>query len=754
MKRSRNRQSVGTIALVVFALVAFVAHSIQAQELKIDTRPLTAQESADNGNIQKANGTQVVGLGQPVYLDLLVEAGTVVTQVVWTLNDVVNIDGISIPSSATIDDSPLPASLPTYDSIDRVNFDIADRKIIVPDVKASYLISAQAFTTNGVLEAELEVVGSVFIGADLGCLICHVDKETGFQGTLHYVAYKEAITGVSTDHFQERCIACHVTGYDDAPAAVNGGWDDVAADVGYVFPTNFVESNWTDMNPLLQNKSAIGCEVCHGPGQNHQRSLAMPNMADLIGISMSAGTCGQCHDKPGHHVKNFEWGNSLHGQTTVDRTGSCRDCHTAAGFVDANDPSDPNLLDGTIKPVRATFKEGITCAACHDPHAAGGQIHQLRDIQSVEFGNGEVITEGGAGLVCMSCHKGRRDAIPYVEDKKEDGSYQNGATGHFGPHHGPQGDMLAGVNAIEYGRDMPSSKHLTVVEESCATCHMQEVPDGLPDDAAGKVGGHSFMLAFNSTNGPIHLVEACSSCHGEIEDFDFGGEDYNLNGLVEGVQSEIKSLWYELGTLLPPVGSTNVVQSNSSFNTDQLRRALFNWEFIVEDGSWGVHNPKYAAAILRSSIDDLKGGIDIDKDGLVDSWEIEHFGDLTSQSGSDDYDGDGLTNAQEQNLGTWPTLVDTDGDGISDLVEVQAGSDPLDINSVPTSDMLIMDAVEVGYLPKATGTVVQFKVNDTLTGGGWQDLGPAQTNTGAWVFQLDSLRGSDSNTFYRATETE
>ena len=364
MKRSRNRQSVGTIALVAFALVALGVQWVQAQHVWIDTRPLTAQESADNGDIQKANGTQVVGLGQPVYLDLLIPKvlidgdlsdsdpakwiyPTEVTQVSWTLDAVVTIDGDPIlDSTAVITNSPLPESLPTYDSIDRDNTYVLDRAMIVPDKKGTYQISLVVTgVSNGVpttMTANLDVVGSVFIGADFGCTVCHDQKKDAFAGTLHYVAFKEAITGVSTDHFQERCIACHVTGYDTAPAAVNGGWDDVAADVGYVFPTNypFTESNWTDMNPLLQNKSAIGCEVCHGPGQNHQRSLGDPQkMQDFIGISMSAGTCGQCHDKPGHHVKNFEWGTSVHGQTTVDRTGSCRNCHTAAGFVDANDPA-------------------------------------------------------------------------------------------------------------------------------------------------------------------------------------------------------------------------------------------------------------------------------------------------------------------------------------------------------------------------------------------------------------------------------
>ncbi len=46
---------------------------------------------------------------------------------------------------------------------------------------------------------------------------------------------------------------------------------------------------------------------------------------------------------------------------------------------------------------------------------------------------------------------------------------------------------------------------------------------------------------------------------------------------------------------------------------------------------------------------------DSDGDGLADVWELLYFGDLT-QDGSSDYDGDGLTNAEEEALGTDPTL--------------------------------------------------------------------------------------------------
>ncbi|MDF7798470.1 hypothetical protein P4C99_03300 [Pontiellaceae bacterium B1224] len=739
-KQKTNILGFWGIMLTVFILFGFGASLTQAQEFRINTRPLTPREIEDYGldsSLQIANGTPVVGLGQPVYLELFISAGTAVSNASWSIDSVINSDNEPVSSSAALVDSPL-TNLPTYNSVERVAYDVLDQAMIVPDVKGTYNIIATAQLDDGMmLTNSIEVVGSVFLGKDyVACTLCHASKQAPFNATQHAVALEASIND-SDGHFKESCIKCHSLGYDAAPLAVNGGFDDVAADLGWTFPTNLVDTNWDDMPEALQMKSNVQCENCHGPAQEHMRT---GGLISKIGVTMSAGSCGQCHDAPSHHVKNFEWGNSLHGQTEVDRTGSCVNCHTAAGFVDANDPGMNEY--GEVVPTTASFKEGITCAACHDPHAAGAQVHQLRDIESVTFENGVVTAEGGAGLVCMSCHKSRRDAESYVYDD---------FSSHSGPHHGPQGDMIAGVNAIEYGQDLPSSKHLSVVEDSCAQCHMQETPSGLPEYAAGKVGGHSFLLSYNDgTNAPIYLTESCSSCHGEIEDFDFGGEDYNRNGMVEGVQTEIESLLHELGMLLPPEGSTTV--STGDCETLAQKRGAYNYLFVEEDGSLGVHNPKYAAALLQSSIEDLKGGIDVDCDGLVDSWEMAHFDDLTSQSGADDWDNDGLKNIEELNVGTDPKLADTDGDTIWDLAELQGGSDPLDIDSVLTEDLVLLPAAELAYLPKGTGTVVRFQSIDSLTEGSWTNIGPEQISAGSWVFQLENTRTNGMNRFFRATE--
>ena len=60
---------------------------------------------------------------------------------------------------------------------------------------------------------------------------------------------------------------------------------------------------------------------------------------------------------------------------------------------------------------------------------------------------------------------------------------------------------------------------------------------------------------------------------------------------------------------------------------------------------------------------------DTDRDGIDDSVD-------------DDIDGDGLSNAEEAERGTFPYKADSDGDGIDDPSELKAGTNPVDPKSL------------------------------------------------------------------------
>ncbi|PJA99441.1 MAG: hypothetical protein CO128_03620, partial [Ignavibacteriales bacterium CG_4_9_14_3_um_filter_30_11] len=113
----------------------------------------------------------------------------------------------------------------------------------------------------------------------------------------------------------------------------------------------------------------------------------------------------------------------------------------------------------------------------------------------------------------------------------------------------------------------------------------------------------------------VDNVTACAQtgCHAsfgaKFSDKKFyvnGNADLDNNGTTEGMQIEIQGLLDRLAKLLPPVGSTDVVITDS-FITKVVAQAAYNYLFVKEDRSFGVHNPAFAYSILASSISKLDG---------------------------------------------------------------------------------------------------------------------------------------------------
>ena len=76
---------------------------------------------------------------------------------------------------------------------------------------------------------------------------------------------------------------------------------------------------------------------------------------------------------------------------------------------------------------------------------------------------------------------------------------------------------------------------------------------------------------------------------------------------------------------------------------------------------------------------------DRDHDGLPDRWERRHELSTSKKSAKGDPDHDELSNLREYRLRTDPQQSDSDGDGYEDRLEVQAGTDPRDAASHPST---------------------------------------------------------------------
>jgi pimeloyl-ACP methyl ester carboxylesterase len=125
----------------------------------------------------------------------------------------------------------------------------------------------------------------------------------------------------------------------------------------------------------------------------------------------------------------------------------------------------------------------------------------------------------------------------------------------------------------------------------------------------------------------------------------------------------------------------------------------------------------YAVTAVKSDgtesfFSNLAQNNDQDHDGLTDAEETELGTDPTKA----DTDGDGLKDGEEQAYRTNPLVADTDGDTFNDGDEVAAGTNPLDPNSIPET---------FGYVATSGGcsgnepcyTTIQEAVNGARNGG-------------------------------------
>lgn len=735
---------------------------------QLTLRPLTPQEVKDYSltGVQTASGLNTVAIGQPAYLDVLINVAVPDTDnvtVTWVLTNA------PVGSLVALTNSPLGSNVPPYKIADRRNqngspvYKVGGRSMIRPDVVGQYTIKATVTSaTSGSTNLTLVITAGTYLGANT-CALCHsgglVASNTfgPWSGTLHAHAFTEAIDGLSTDHFNKNCISCHSVGFDASTNTANGGFDDIAAQTGWVFPSVLTNGNWAAMPTALKNVANVQCENCHGPGSQHAYSLGNTN---FITVTSSSGNCAQCHDSLSHHYKTAEWNNSKHAVATRTPSGpsryNCVRCHTAMGFADFIEHA-----GSTNSYATNTMYEAITCAACHDPHDASNP-HQLRAANQYTLPEGTTVTNAGLGALCMECHHSRNGSASNNIANYKLGLPTWAGGSSFGVHDSTAGDMVEGVNAFTYGKFIPSSAHSFVISNVCVGCHMQPVAVG--DPAFTKAGGHTFSMTYplvvgNVTN-TMDKVDVCVKCHGPVAEFNFARKDYDDDGVIQGVQTEVKNLLNRLSRLLPnstykansnDYVADGLVKSSISVKTNwptKFLQAAWNWQFVNVEGSLGVHNASYAVGVLKASIADLTD--DADNDGLSDKWEIAMFGSITAYNGNDDPDGDGLKNSLEITAGTNPLLADTDGDGVNDLAELQAGSDPLNVLDKPGFVVKIYTAAEIEFASEI-GKKYQVQTVSDFTSG-WVNVGSVTNGTGNNISMVNSTRAGTGKGYFRVVQ--
>jgi len=423
--------------------------------------------------------------------------------------------------------------------------------------------------------------GKKFLGVKV-CKTCHSSTVKDWRKTVHAKAF-----GLLESKGQETndvCLQCHTTGFDKT--VDNGGYDD------------------------KRKKELINvqCESCHGAsakfGPHGSKGSSKILAFTRTRLALNAKVCGQCHTKTvaqSHSKGQFDqWKNSQHKNALKDIKGHgetknrCLRCHNVEKIYDEN----VDLTDAQF---------GIECAACHEPHKKKNP-YQLRFFGKITLANGTEV-EADVGAMCMQCHTDRIEDADSSADAGENPQYT-------------QSEMLSGTGGVEYGETFENSYHATdnfkvsgkETNEKCITCHMFDTP---ADTEAGhnSVGSHSFAMRDKDNN--IN-IKACYQCHSSSSFTTFDRKargDYDGDKTTEGIQTEIEGLLDLLKTAI--VASGNVTFSVDSFArpkfifsagaTSEEKKAAFNWLFVNNDKSKGIHNTAYAVQLLQKSYKHLTG---------------------------------------------------------------------------------------------------------------------------------------------------
>ncbi len=419
--------------------------------------------------------------------------------------------------------------------------------------------------------------GYTYLGDDANtCNHCHDGTVAAWEETHHAEAY--AALEMIGQHEDPYCLQCHTTGWD---AEVTYEGDDPIITPGS--DLNGFDDYWppasAEDEERIEALKNVQCESCHGAmGPTIYDHSPMVNFNTGLFDDSDPSMCSKCHEQ----VEEWqESGHGLvlehHGMTLEEFNdewnsfSSCWECHTAEGFVSAND----EYWAAEGRPEQAHM---ISCQTCHDPHDATND-HHLRNLDPVTVAYDTVYAATFEGYetaqICAQCHHARRSNSNVV------GQIENGYA-HFGPHGSPQMDMAVGSGSYEIaGYDYDRDHAHQSLAESCVTCHMTTREHS---DPLGWKGGHDFEPS----------VIACQPCHAELTEegnFDHGGGVTEINELLVQLQEAI-------GPDIDPED-----YGDAEVTTPEQRMAAYAYVFVMNDGSHGVHNPEYAESLLENAID-------------------------------------------------------------------------------------------------------------------------------------------------------
>jgi hypothetical protein len=325
----------------------------------------------------------------------------------------------------------------------------------------------------------------------------------------------------------------------------------------------------------------VACEGPAGP-----QGPAGANGADgATGPQGPPGTspvvnCQECHNSSTELLSRMiQYEHSVHytgGNFERAADAACAVCHSHEGFVEriaAGTDTIPAGIDNPTPP---------NCRTCHMIHTNydSTDLH-LRTLDPVTLLiNDSTVDLAGASNLCIQCHQPRvAEPMPVLG-----GADVHITSPYWGPHHGPQGAVLAGTGAFEFPGTTESGPMAHGTDAGCQQCHMATA-------YGDQAGGHTWNMTYTLHGQVDDNIAGCVTCHANIADFD-----------RHSVQTDVQALLDSLQVLLNGKGiMTGTALDTGTYSAD-LAAAYFNWDFFEQDRSLGVHNSYYVKSVLNNTI--------------------------------------------------------------------------------------------------------------------------------------------------------
>jgi len=372
-------------------------------------------------------------------------------------------------------------------------------------------------------------------------------------------------------------------------------------------PDDPIYAHWKNTKHAAKG---VTCERCHGPGSVHAASPAKDNILTFP-KSTDPVVCAQCHgptvDQYNHSIHNElieapveEAGSN---PATYGRASRCIVCHSGlmrAQFTEQGvDPA--TMTDDQFKQVSsdtiAIEPHTATCATCHNPHSQTGNLnadgeekqirHKTFNTDTSQIGPGTTPAQfTNFDHICAQCHNGRGTD---PADAK-----LNSSTARPPMHDSPQFNMLMGVGGVVGSGAVQSNTAHATAPGQCSKCHMPN-------------GRHTFTTSYDISCSPCHTTADAAARAESIKTEVLSGLVDLRNRMATWAKATFpgqtgNDTFWDYTTNVQAQGFT---PPNQASVVIQVKRARYNYWFIIRAGDYGVHNAPYAKYLLQVANENL-----------------------------------------------------------------------------------------------------------------------------------------------------